>query len=70
MVAYALASWIPSLRGRWLDWISRCIDPVLIPVRRVVPPIGGIDLAFFIVAFVVNLLASSIVPTACYYHYV
>ena len=50
-------SWIPDLRrGRWVYYLAGLIEPVLAPVRRIVPPVGGLDLAFLIVLLVLQLL--------------
>lgn len=65
MIVYALASWLPSIRGRWLDYVSMAIDPVLTPVRRIIPPIGGIDLSFLVVIIFLQWLATAVVPSAC-----
>ena len=54
---YAIISWIPDLRrGRWVYYLASIIEPVLNPVRRIVPPVGGLDLAFLIVLLVLQLL--------------
>ena len=65
MLAYALASWLPSLRGPWLDYVSRAVEPVLVPVRKVIPPIGGLDLSFLVVLLALRWLAVAIVPSSC-----
>lgn len=57
LFAYAIVSWFPDLRrGRWVYYLASIIDPVLIPIRRVVPPVGGLDLAFLILFFALQLL--------------
>ena len=70
MFIYAIISWVPSLRGRWTDYLAMLIEPVLTPVRRVIPPLGGLDLSFLIVIIVLQLVVSQIVGpqrfTACY----
>ncbi len=67
MLAYALVSWVPSMRGRWSDYVARVVEPVLVPVRRVIPPLGGLDLSFLVVilllGYVMRYLPSS--PSAC-----
>ena len=40
----------PRTAGR--DYVAMLVEPVLTPVRRVVPPIGGLDIAFLIVIIV------------------
>jgi YggT family protein len=66
MMVYALASWIPSLRGRWLSYIAAIIDPVLIPLRRVIPPISGFDLSFLVLFFIVQWLSGAVIRFSCY----
>ena len=57
LFVYAVVSWIPDLRrGRWVYYLASVIEPVLAPVRRIVPPVGGLDLAFLIVLLVLQLL--------------
>ena len=57
LFVYAVASWIPDLRrGRWFYWLASLIEPVLMPIRRVIPPLGGLDIAFLIVLLVLQLL--------------
>jgi YggT family protein len=66
MMAYALVSWVPSLRGRWVSYIARIIDPVLLPMRRVIPPIAGFDLSFLVLFLLVQWLSGAIVRFSCY----
>ncbi len=57
MFVYAVISWIPDLRrGRWVYALASLIEPVLMPIRRVIPAVGGLDLAFLIVILVLQLL--------------
>ena len=49
MLVYALVSWVPSLRGRWTDYVAMLVEPVLTPVRRIIPPMGGLDISFLVV---------------------
>ena len=70
MLIYAVLSWIPSLRGRWTDYIAMLVEPVLVPVRRIIPPLGGLDLSFIVVIIVLQVVVSSIIvpqlSSACY----
>ncbi|MGC1380750.1 MAG: YggT family protein [Candidatus Baltobacteraceae bacterium] len=57
LFVYAVLSWIPDLRrGRWAYYLAAVIEPVLSPIRRIVPPVGGLDLAFLILLLVLQLL--------------
>ena len=57
LFVYAILSWIPDLRrGRFADLLASVIEPVLMPIRRVIPPVGGFDLAFLVLLLVLQLL--------------
>jgi YggT family protein len=57
LFVYAIVSWIPDLRrGRWVYALASVIEPVLMPIRRIIPPVGGLDLAFLILILVLQLL--------------
>lgn len=70
LFVYAVLSWIPDLRGRWTDYLAAVVEPVIAPVRRIIPPIGGLDLAFLVVILVLQLLVrpalSHAVFNTCY----
>jgi YggT family protein len=61
MILYAVVSWVPSLRGRWSDYLAMLVEPVLAPVRSVIPPLGGLDLSFLVVILILQLVDSNIV---------
>jgi YggT family protein len=56
LFVYAILSWIPDLRGRWTYYLAALIEPVLMPIRRVIPPLGGLDLAFLVLLLVLQLV--------------
>lgn len=64
MIVYALASWFPTMRGRWLYYLAAIVEPVLAPVRRIIPPIGGFDLAFLVVLLLLQYLVRPLVNAA------
>lgn len=65
MLVYAVVSWVPSLQGRWSYYVARVVEPVLIPLRKVIPPIGGLDLSFLLVIILVSWLINAIPRAAC-----
>jgi YggT family protein len=65
MLVYAVVSWVPSLRGRWTDYLAMVIEPVLVPVRRVIPPLGGLDLSFLVVFIVLQFVMRMIASEPC-----
>jgi len=67
LAVYALTSWVPSIRGRWTEYLARFIEPILTQIRRVIPPVAGIDLAFLALFFGVQWLCGAIVRVSCSY---
>ncbi|MEM9131144.1 MAG: YggT family protein [Actinomycetota bacterium] len=61
----ALASWFrvsyDSPFRPVIDGLHRITDPVLRPVRQVIPPIGGFDLSIIVVILVIRVI---LVPLA------
>ena len=66
LVARALLSWVPTRPGSPVTGVARVLDrltePVLRPVRRILPPIRaggmGIDLSIIIVIVAAEILVS------------
>ncbi len=54
MLVYALVSWVPSIRGKWTEYVAMLVEPVLTPVRRIIPPIAGLDISFLVVIFLIQ----------------
>ncbi|MEO6912946.1 MAG: YggT family protein [Candidatus Baltobacteraceae bacterium] len=70
MIAYAVVSWIPDIRGRWTEYLAMLVEPVLAPVRRIIPSIGGLDLSFLVVIILLNVLRGYLAnysAGACYF---
>lgn len=65
LVARALVSWIPNLDpyNPGVQILYRLTEPVLDPIRRLIPPLGGVMdismiVAFFIIIILQQLLSS------------
>jgi YggT family protein len=62
--ARAVLSWFPARPGTFLAGLNSLLfdltEPVLRPVRKVVPPAGMFDLSFMIVFFVLVLVYNSL----------
>jgi YggT family protein len=62
IIVRAVLSWFPNLDygHPLIRFILRVTDPILVPLRRVIPPLGGIDLtplvAILLVQFVGKLV--------------
>ena len=53
-----LASWFVFGRKPFFGFVQRVTDPILLPVRRVIPPLGMFDLSAMIVLIGLGLLQS------------
>lgn len=45
-----------------LHVLSATTDPVLAPIRRFVPPVGGLDLSFLVLMLLIQLVRSVLIP--------
>lgn len=67
-VARAILSWFPigydSPVRPVSDFLHRVTEPVLAPIRSVLPPLGGIDLSILLVIFGIRLILVPLVATA------
>ncbi len=52
VIIYSLGSWFPQLtENRFFDFLARIIEPPLETIRRVVPPVAGLDFSPAILIF-------------------
>lgn len=42
--------------------LSALTDPVLNPLRQIIPPVGGLDLTFLVLLVLIQLVRSVIIP--------
>ncbi len=42
-------------------FIDRIVDPMLRPIQRIIPPLGGLDLSSVVLLLIVNILGRLIV---------
>jgi YggT family protein len=70
LLVYAVVSWIPDLRGRWTVYLAMLVEPVLTPLRRVLPTGGGLDWSFLVLIlllqFVVQPGLASVAGNVCF----
>lgn len=64
LLGRALLSWFPISGDSPLAALQSALysltEPILAPVRGLVPPMGGFDISFIIVVFGVSILRSAI----------
>jgi YggT family protein len=66
LIARAILSWFPLSPGSSfapvLRFVNAVTEPVLAPLRRVIPPVGMLDLSFLVALLVLELV---ILPLLC-----
>ncbi|MBE8166742.1 MAG: YggT family protein [Shewanella sp.] len=65
LVIRAVLSWFNQGYNPFVMMLSQLTDPLLAPIRRIIPPMGGLDLsvmALFIGLHFLNLLFSQYIP--------
>ena len=61
IIACVIISWIPELQNNKIaELLSRIVDPFLAIFRRLIPPIGGLDLSTLIAMILLQLAASGL----------
>ncbi len=54
---HALGSWFPQIReSRFYWYLDRLIEPLLRPIRQVLPNFGGIDISPMVLIFILILI--------------
>jgi len=61
-----LAAWFVFTRNTFLGFVQRVTDPVLIPVQRLIPPIGMFDISAMLVLLLLGFLQTIILRTFVY----
>ncbi|HEX9011613.1 MAG TPA: YggT family protein [Holophagaceae bacterium] len=57
LIATALLSWFPiDPRNRWVRMLHAITDPIIHPIRLLVPPIGGFSLDILIAVLLLSLI--------------
>jgi uncharacterized protein YggT (Ycf19 family) len=58
-----LASWFVFTQKTFFAFVMRVTNPIMIPVQRLIPPIGMFDISAMLVLIVINVLQSMILNT-------
>ena len=63
LVARAIMSWFPVRPDSGLVPVMRAMDtiinPLLMPLRRVIPPLGMFDMSYLVLVIIVEVVASA-----------
>lgn len=68
LIIYILMSWFPGARESSIgSFLARICEPFLEPFRRIVPPLGMIDLSPLVAIIVLNLARQGIYALQIYF---
>jgi YggT family protein len=66
IVSWLVAVDVINMRNNLVRWVvyalSALTDPVLNPLRKIIPPVGGLDLTFLVLLVLIQLVRSVIIP--------
>jgi YggT family protein len=64
LIARAILSWFPYSSDSPLNPVRRVLftltEPVLAPFRRIIPPIGMIDISFLVAIIVIEIIVNTV----------
>ena len=56
LIIYIFMSWVPNVRESAIgQFLGRICEPYLEPFRKIIPPIGMIDISPIVAIFVLNI---------------
>jgi len=59
LIVRVISSWLPiSPYSGWVRWSYALSEPILAPLRRVVPNLGGLDITPILAYFLLNIIES------------
>jgi YggT family protein len=58
-----IASWFVFTRKTFLGFVMRVTNPIMLPVQKLIPPIGMFDISAMIVLLVISFLQSIVLNT-------
>lgn len=66
LIARILLTWLPNINwyNQPFKFLTEVTDPVMAPFRRLIPPIGGLDLSPMLLFFMLDLLQRGLVSLA------
>lgn len=61
-----ISTWFVFTRNTFLGFVRRATDPVLLPVQRLIPPIGMFDISAILILLVLGFLQSIVLRAFVY----
>lgn len=58
-----LSSWFVFSRNTFMGFVKRVTDPIILPVQRIIPPLGMVDISALIVLILISFLQTIVLRT-------
>jgi YggT family protein len=62
LIAFDIVSRRNQVVGPIWEFTNRLTDPILRPLRKLIPPIAGVDLSILVLLLVISLMQNEILP--------
>ncbi|MCL5428672.1 MAG: YggT family protein [Chloroflexi bacterium] len=56
VIVHVLLTWVLAQYHPVRETVDRIVEPMLSPIRRMLPPMGGLDLSPFVLLLLIQLL--------------
>ncbi|MCM3357023.1 MULTISPECIES: YggT family protein [unclassified Psychrobacillus] len=67
LIIYIFMSWVPNVKESTVgQFLGRICEPYLEPFRKIIPPIGMIDISPIVAIFVLNIAMRGIISLGHY----
>lgn len=62
VLLWCLLSWFPNIRWYEQPWrtLDNIVKPIIAPFRKIIPPLGGIDLSPMVAMLVIQFLGAAL----------
>jgi YggT family protein len=57
LIVYAVLSWVPTASSMLHDLVQRLAEPLVRPLRRIIPLVGGVDLSPLVAIVLLQIVA-------------
>lgn len=58
-----LSSWFVFSRNTFMGFVKRVTDPIILPVQRIIPPLGMVDISALLVLILISFLQTIVLKT-------
>ena len=61
VIVYVLMTYVVPPWNRWRQALARIVEPMLAPLRRVIPPLGPVDISPLVLLILIQVIADLLI---------